>query len=90
MDFAGIAGLLGGIAGIIGVYVAIRNSQVSAKKGEVEILRGIIKELNDWRDGAQKRIASLEAEVAKWKAYALLLCDQMRAQGMEPPGIEDL
>lgn len=90
MDFGDVVGILGGIAAIIAAFVTYKNAQVSAKEAEVQVLRDIIAELTAWRDKAKEQIESLESAVKKWKSYALALCAEMRAHGMEPPGIEDI
>lgn len=110
MSWEGVASLTAAIVSIIGAIVAIEKARLAAKESklaakasdreeresEFNLLRGMIRELQIWRDDAkkrleaqEKRIAWLEQEVARWKAYAMSLCDWVRAKGLEPPSIED-
>ena len=72
-----IGALTGAITGIGGLLVALRTSRASARKDEVEVLRGII--------------AELRAEVDTWKQkyedlYAKYddLCEWIRSLGFDP------
>ena len=69
----------------MGALVAVITAVSSARKNEVEVLRGIIQELQEWREEAKARIQDLEREVAEWKRRYLQLCDWVRQKGLEPP-----
>ena len=64
---ATIVTLLGALCGIGGLYVSWRTSKASAKKDEVEALRGIIAELREYAECLEAKVDALEAEVMRWK-----------------------
>lgn len=73
-DFGTVTGLLGVIVAIGSLYVAWHTSRASARKDEVDALRGIIAELRLQVDG-------LEAEVARWQRRFVRVC---RRAGLDP------
>lgn len=57
--------ILGGLIGLLGFLVSWRTARASAKKDELEVLRGIIAELRTERDEDQRVIEGLRRFVGE-------------------------
>lgn len=73
-DLGTVSGLLGVLVAIGSLYVAWHTSRASARKDEVDALRGIIAEL-------RVQVDALEAEVKAWQRRFVRVC---RRAGLEP------
>ena len=71
-----ILGLLGALVSVGSLYVAWKTSRASAKKDDVDALRGIIAEL-------EKQVQRLRVEVDAWQRRFVRVCQRA---GLDPDG----
>ena len=71
-----ILGLLGALVSVGSLYVAWKTSRASAKKDDVDALRGIIAEL-------EKQVKRLRVEVDAWQRRFVRVCQRA---GLDPDG----
>jgi len=83
-----IVALAGAVTGVGGLLVSLRTSRASARKDEVDVLRGIIEELRRHDEAQGKEIAAqaqqigrLESEVSTWKRRFARVCQRF---GLNP------
>ena len=70
VDVGTIVGLLGTLIGLGSLYATWITSRASAKKDDVEALRGIIAEL-------RHRMKEAEQEIQTWQRRFARVCDKM-------------
>lgn len=73
-DIGSIVGLLGILVSLGSLYIAWHTSRASAKKDEVDALRGIITEL-------RAQVDELQKEVDAWQRRFIRVC---RRAGLDP------
>lgn len=79
MSIAEVIAVLTGVGGlIVSIYAALS----SARKNEVDILRGIIAEL-------RQEIKGLEKEIEAWKCRFERLVEWVNSKGLNPPDFLD-
>jgi len=66
------------VTGVLGFVISLYAVISSARKTELEILRGVIAEL-------RQKIDDLESEVEKWKLLYRGLVGWVEEQGLDPP-----
>jgi len=69
-----IVALVGALTGVGGLLAAWRTSRSSAKKNDVDALRGIIDEQGEYIAAQGKRIEVLEGQVKTWQRRFMRLC----------------
>ena len=69
------------VTGLGGLVSAWRTSRASARRDEVDALRGIIDELREHVEAQAKQIARLEVEVRAWKRRFERVCVRF---GLDP------
>jgi len=74
IDTGAVVALLSALVSVGSLYVAYRTSRASAKKDEVDALRGIITEL-------EKQVKRLRVEVDAWQRRFVRVC---RRAGLDP------
>lgn len=75
-----VALIVSGLALLSAAFTAI----LSARKTDLDILRGIIEELRKTIEGLEKKVSELECENKDLKDWAARLVDQVKDAGLKP------
>lgn len=76
-----VVALVGALTGVGGLFASWRTARASARKNDVEALRGIIDELQEYREDQARQIGRLEMEMRAWKRRFKRVCEQF---GVDP------
>jgi len=71
-----VVAIVGAVTGLGGLATSWRTSRASAKRDDVEALRGIIDELREHVEAQAKQIGRLEVEVRAWRRRFERVCQQ--------------